>query len=173
MPYCSNCGDHVGETHHYCGNCGQALSPIANTEEEAPTTIHRQGFLSNRSLSYITALAKGEQTLDRDTLSHKQLQREVNAAFADFARLATVDELNLLLLWANGSGSTPIGSSPEKMSTEEIENRLAAVGLFRTLKMYDDALGTDFRDEFNDRIQRFLELAEEHLEEAGSGDREP
>ena len=95
MPYCSNCGSSVGETHHYCSSCGNALSKTANSEGDPPMAIDREGFLSLRSLSYISALLSGEQTIDRESVSYKQLQRDVNAAFSDFARLAMVEDLNL------------------------------------------------------------------------------
>jgi len=80
MPYCSNCGNSVGETHHYCSSCGNALSKTASSEDDPPMVVNRDGFLSPRSLSYVSALLSGEQTIDRESVSHKQLQRDVNAA---------------------------------------------------------------------------------------------
>lgn len=48
MPYCPNCGDQVKDIHYYCGLCGQALSDIAESENDPPMTVDREGFLSLR-----------------------------------------------------------------------------------------------------------------------------
>jgi hypothetical protein len=98
MPHCPNCGSQVKVVHHYCSACGQALSDIAESEADPPMAVDTEGFLSMRSLSYVNGLVTGEQDLDRDSVSYTQLSREVSAAFADFARLAMVDDLDLLQL---------------------------------------------------------------------------
>jgi hypothetical protein len=61
-----------------------------------------------RSLSYVNDLLKGEQELDRNSVSYTQLSRDVSAAFADFARLAMVSDLDLLHLWASGSNTNAL-----------------------------------------------------------------
>jgi len=61
MPHCPNCGDRVKDVHYYCGSCGQALSDIAESENDPPMAADREGFLSLRSLSYVNDLLNGEQ----------------------------------------------------------------------------------------------------------------
>jgi hypothetical protein len=165
MPYCPNCGSRVKAVHHYCGSCGQALSEIAESESDPPMAVDRDGFLSVRSLSYVNELLNGEQELDRDSVSYTQLSREVSAAFADFARLAMVNDLDLLLLWAAGSNTNALSMSVDDMNSNQFRDWLAAIGLGRTLRMYDDALHTEFEDEFNDRLQKLIEFANEELDD--------
>lgn len=165
MPYCPNCGSQVKAVHHYCGSCGQALSEIAESESDPPMAVDRDGFLSLRSLSYVNELLGGEQELDRDSVSYTQLSREVSAAFADFARLAMVNDLNLLQLWATGSNTNSLSKSVDDMNNNQFEEWLAAIGLGRTLRMYDDALHTEFEDEFDDRLQKLIEVANEELDD--------
>ncbi len=164
MPYCPNCGDQVKDIHHYCGSCGQALSDIAESENEPPMAVDRKGFLSLRSLSYVNNLLNGEQDLDRDSVSYTQLSREVSAAFADFARLAMIKDLDLLQLWAAGSSSEGLNTPVEDMSSNQFRDWLAAIGLSRTLRMYDESLHTGFEDDFNERLQKLLEIAGEELD---------
>ena len=165
MPYCPNCGSRVKAVHHYCGSCGQALSEIAESESDPPMAVDRDGFLSVRSLSYVNELLNGERELDRDSVSYTQLSREVSAAFADFARLAMVNDLDLLLLWAAGSNTDALSMSVDNMNSNQFRDWLAAIGLGRTLRMYDDALHTEFEDEFNDRLQKLIEFANEELDD--------
>jgi len=165
MPYCPNCGSRVKAVHHYCGSCGQALSEIAESESDPPMAVDRDGFLSVRSLSYVNELLNGERELDRDSVSYTQLSREVSAAFADFARLAMVNDLDLLLLWAAGSNTDALSMSVDDMNSNQFRDWLAAIGLGRTLRMYDDALHTEFEDEFNDRLQKLIEFANEELDD--------
>ncbi|APX00312.1 MULTISPECIES: hypothetical protein [Natrialbaceae] len=126
--------------------------------------VDREGFLSLRSLSYVNNLLNGEQELDRDSVSYTQLSREVSAAFADLARLAMVKELDLLQLWAAGSSSTALDTPVEDMSSNQFRDWLAAIGLSRTLRMYDESLHTEFEDDFNERLQKLLEIAGEELD---------
>ena len=165
MPYCPNCGSQVKAVHHYCGSCGQALSEIAESESDPPMAVDRDGFLSLRSLSYVNELLGGEQELDRDSVSYTQLSREVSAAFADFARLAMVNDLDLLQLWATGSNTNALSKSVGDMNNNQFQEWLAAIGLGRTLRMYDDGLHTEFEDEFDDRLQKLIEVANEELDD--------
>jgi hypothetical protein len=165
MPYCPNCGGQVKAVHHYCGSCGQALSDIAESESDPPMAIDRDGFLSLRSLSYVSDLLAGERDFDRDSASYKQLSREVDAALADFARLAVVKHLDLLQLWSAGWNAESLRTSPEDMNSNQFRDYLAAIGLGRTLRMYDDALHTEFEDEFDDRLQKLIEFANEELDD--------
>jgi hypothetical protein len=164
MPYCSNCGSRVRAVHHYCGSCGQALSEIAKSESEPPMAVDRDGFLSLRSLTYINELLGGGRELDHDSVSYTQLSREVSAALADFARLAMVTDLDLLHLWAAGSNTDALNMSVDDMNSNQFRDWLAAIGLGRTLQMYDDALHTEFENEFSDRLQQLIEFANEELE---------
>lgn len=115
-------------------------------------------------LSYVNNLLNGEQELDRDSVSYTQLSREVSAAFADLARLAMVKELDLVQLWAAGSSSTALDTPVEDMSSNQFRDWLAAIGLSRTLRMYDESLHTEFEDDFNERLQKLLEIAGEELD---------
>ncbi|MCU4927106.1 zinc ribbon domain-containing protein [Halobacteria archaeon AArc-dxtr1] len=165
MPYCPNCGSQVKAVHHYCGSCGQVLSEIAESESDPPMAVDREGFLSLRSLSYVNELLKGERELDHDSVSYTQLSREVSAAFADFARLAMVNDLDLLHLWAARSNTDSLSMSVDNMNSNQFRDWLAAIGLGRTLQMYDDALHTEFEDEFNDRLQKLIDFVNEELDE--------
>jgi hypothetical protein len=165
MPYCPNCGSQVKPVHHYCGSCGQALSEIAESESDPPMAVDRDGFLSLRSLSYVNELLGGEQELDRDSVSYTQLSREVSAAFSDFARLTMVNDLDLLQLWTTDSNTNALSKSVDDMNNNQFQEWLAAIGLGRTLRMYDDALHTEFEDEFDDRLQKLIEVANEELDD--------
>jgi hypothetical protein len=165
MPYCPNCGSRVEAVHHYCGSCGQALSEIPESESDSPMAVDRDGFLTVCSLSYVNELLKGERELDRDSVPYTQLSREVNAAFADFARLAMVNELDLLQLWAAGSNVDALSESVDDMNNNHVQDWLAAIGPGRTLQMYDDALHTEFEDEFNDMLQKLIEIANEEFDD--------
>jgi len=123
-----------------------------------------RAFLSLRSLSYVNDLLNGEQELDRDSVSYTQLSREVSAAFADCARLAMVKELDLLQLWAAGSSSATLDMPVEDMNSNQFRDWLAAIGLSRTLRMYDESLHTEFEDEFNERLQKLLEIAGDEID---------
>ncbi|MFC6838365.1 zinc ribbon domain-containing protein [Halomarina ordinaria] len=164
MPYCSNCGRRIKAVHHYCGSCGQALSEIAESESDPPMAVGRDGFLSRRSLTYVNELLRGERELDHDSVSYTELSREVTAALADFARLAMITDLDLLHLWGAGSDTEALSMSIDDMNSNQFRDWLAAVGLGRTLQMYDDALHTEFENEFNDRVQQLIEYANEELE---------
>lgn len=164
MPYCSNCGSRVKVVHPYCESCGQALSEIAESESDSPLAVNRDGFLSLRSLTYVIELLEGERGLDHDSVSYTQLSREVSAAFADFARLTMVNDLDLLHLWAAGSNTDTLSMSVDDMNRNQFRDWLVAIGLGRTLRMYDDALHTEFENEFNDRLQKLIEFANKELE---------
>jgi len=105
-----------------------------------------------RSISYINEILDEERELDYNSVSYTQLSREVSTAFADFARLAMVKDLDLLHLWAAGLNTDALSSSVENMNSGQFKDWLAAIGLGRTLRMYDDSLHTDFEDQFDARL---------------------
>ncbi len=74
-----------------------------------------------------------------------------------------VNDLNLLHLWAAGSNIDELSRPVDDMSNDQFQDWLAMIGLGRTLQLYDDALATDFEDEFNDRLQKLNEFANEEL----------
>ncbi|SDN08271.1 hypothetical protein SAMN04487949_3296 [Halogranum gelatinilyticum] len=55
--------------------------------------------------------------------------------------------------------------SVEDMNSNQFRDWLAAIGLGRTLRMYDDALHTEFEDQFNNRLQKLIEVANEELDD--------
>jgi len=167
MPYCPSCGSRVEADYHYCASCGKALSEVAESESEPPMAMDRDGFLSLRSLSYASKLLEGERALDRDSVSYKQLSQEVRAAFADFAYLAMINDLNLLLLWESSSSTDSLSQPVDNMSNDQFRDYRAMIGLERILRMYDDALYTEFEDEFNERLQTLIEFANEELDDEG------
>ena len=126
--------------------------------------VDREGFLSLRSLSYVNDLLNEEQELDRNSVSYTQLSREVSAAFADFARLAMVKELDLLQLWAASSSSAALDTPVEDMNDHQFRDWLASIGLSRTLRMYDESLHTNFEDEFNERLQKLVEFVQDEFD---------
>jgi len=89
----------------------------------------------------------------------------VSAAFADFARLAIVNDLDLLQLWATGSNTDALSKSVDDMNNNQFNEWLAAIGLGRTLRMYDDALHTEFEDEFHERLKKLIEVANEEIDD--------
>ena len=76
-----------------------------------------------------------------------------------------VNDLDLLQLWATGSNTDALSKSVDDMNNNQFHEWLAAIGLGRTLRMYDDALYTEFEDEFNDRLQKLIEFAKEELDD--------
>jgi hypothetical protein len=50
------------------------------------------------------------------------------------------------------------------MNSNQFRDWLAAIGLSRTLRMYNESLHTEFEDEFDERLQKLLEIAEEELD---------
>lgn len=165
MPYCPNCGSRVEDV-HYCGSCGNALSSTAEAENDSPMAVDRDGLLSMRSVSYITYLLNGEREVDRKSVSHKQLQRDVAAGLADFSRLAVVDELTLVLLWAGGTDSGALEPPIEEITNQQLGQRLAALGLSRTLRMYDNALGANFEDQLTEAIEGIVDEFEDTVDDA-------
>lgn len=89
----------------------------------------------------------------------------MSAAFADFARLAIVNDLDLLQLWATGSNTDALSKSVDDMNNNQFNEWLAAIGLGRTLRMYDDALHTEFEDEFHERLKKLIEVANEEIDD--------
>jgi hypothetical protein len=89
-------------------------------------------------------------------------------AIAGFARLAMVEVFDLLFIWAAESNKDAVGRSDDSMNSNQFRNWLAAIGLGRTLRMYDDALHTEFEDEFNNRLQKLIEFATEELDDEES-----
>jgi len=77
-----------------------------------------------------------------------------------------VEDLNLLLLWASRSKSTSGDIPVEDMNSQQFQGWLSSIGLIRTLQLYDDALGTDFRDEFNEKLQELLDIARAEIDDS-------
>jgi len=75
-----------------------------------------------------------------------------------------VKELDLLQLWAAGSSSATLDMPVEDMNSNQFRDWLAAIGLSRTLRMYDESLHTEFEDEFNERLQKLLEIAGDEID---------
>jgi hypothetical protein len=137
---------------------------MADSEVDPPMAMDREGFLSMRSLSYVTELLDGEQELDHDSVSYSQLSQDVNAAFADFARLAMVEDIDLLHLWSAGLNKDALSKSVDEMNSNQFQEWLAAIGLGRTLQLYDDSLHTEFENQFNDRLQELIDVVNEELD---------
>ena len=116
-------------------------------------------------MSYVNDLLEGKRELDHDSVSYTQLSRDVSAAFVDFAQLAMVKDLDLLHLWAAGSNTDALSMSVDDMNSNQFRDWLAAIGLGRTLRLYDDAFHTEFKDKFNDRLQKLIEIANEELDD--------
>ena len=89
----------------------------------------------------------------------------MSAAFGGFAHLGMVNDLDLLQLWATGSNTNALSKSVDDIDNNQFQKWLAAIGLGRTLRVYDDALHTEFEDGFNDRLQRLIGAANEDLDD--------
>jgi hypothetical protein len=88
----------------------------------------------------VTESLGGERELSRESSASRQLAREVTGAFADFARLAMVTDLDLLVLWSNGPNTDALGEPVDELNTHQLEDVLAALGPGRTLELYDTAV---------------------------------
>lgn len=79
-----------------------------------------------------------------------------------------VDDRDLLHLWASGSNTNALSMSVDEMNSNQFREWLAAMGMGRTLRMYDDALQTEFEDQFNDRLQKLIEFVNEEIDDEDS-----
>lgn len=52
----------------------------------------------------------------------------------------------------------------EDMNNNQFRDWLAAIGLSCILRMYDESLHTEFEDEFDEQLQKLLEIAREELD---------
>jgi|GEM_PF-5912846 len=158
MPYCTNCGNEVGKTHYYCGQCGNPLTDEAEQDGVPPgTSAQRTGFLSGRTVEYLDdALEEG---LDESHPGHIYLERDIAAALVDFGMVGAIDELNLLKV---------LFSESQDDFLDDTEKELMYLGFYRLVGLYDQSLGTDWEDELSERISTVLEEAKEELDEDSS-----
>jgi len=169
MPYCPNCGDQVKQEHHYCGQCGYPLAEVGDETDQIPpsgTATSRQGFLSGRSIQYLTDVLNGEQELDSESVGYSNLSRDVGAGLADFAKIALVADINLLaLVLDNSSDSNVLGEDIQQLNRQQMRERMMWMGLLRVPRLYDRAFGTDWDEEFSNRLEELSEKAVDLHEE--------
>lgn len=170
MPYCPNCGDSVKAPHFYCGQCGFPLSDDHQDETETyppvGTAATRDGFLSGRSLQYLSELLSGERDLDPDHPGYAHLSRDVAAGLADFATIAAVAEVNLLQFVADRNSNADIlGTDIAALTQAEVHERMMWLGLFRIPRLYDRTFGTEWEAQLHDRLNKMVEQAEELTQE--------
>lgn len=163
MPYCPNCGDQVKEEHHYCGQCGYPLAEVDDVTDQIPpsgTAAGQQGFLSGRSLQYLTDVLNGDQELNSETVGYSNLSRDVGAGLADFSKVASVTDINLLALVLDNSSNADILSKDVKeLNRWQVQERMMWMGLLQVPKLYDRAFGTEWDAEFSERLEKLSEKA--------------
>lgn len=154
MPYCTDCGNEVRDTHSYCRQCGTQLTEGQNSGPASTAEAPEVGFLTHESMEYLKeALEAGT---DEEHPGHASLMRDVAAAFQDFAVIGKLDELNLLEILASGAQSE---------TYNETETELMLLGFFRTVRLYDESFGTDWEDELLDQLTRAIDQAKADLED--------
>jgi hypothetical protein len=170
MPHCPNCGEQVKAEYHYCGRCGFPQADDLNDEPEqrppSGTAATRQGFLSGRSLQYLSEIRDGDKEVDRDSVGYSNVSRDVGAGLADFAMVASIPDINLLsLILENSNDSEALGKDVEQLTQREVEERLMWMGLIRLPKLYDRSFGTAWSEEFSEQLTNLREKAEELSED--------
>lgn len=166
MPFCPNCGTEVKAEYFYCGSCGYPLTDEVDDDTErippSGTAASQQGFLSGRSRQYLNAVAAGDQELDPDTAGYANLSRDIGAALADFARVATVNDLNLFkIVLDRMSGSDVLEKDVETLNRWQVEERLMWFGIWRLPRLYDTSFGTEMEAALADRLTTILENVED------------
>ena len=153
MPYCTDCGNEVRDTHSYCRGCGRRLTESENSVSASTARAPEPGFLTHESMEYLReALETGT---DKEHPGHASLMRDIAAAFQDFAVFGKLDDLNLLEILASGAQSE---------TYNETETELMLLGFFRTIRLYDESFGTDWEDELLDQLTRAIDQAKADLE---------
>ncbi|WP_128081388.1 zinc ribbon domain-containing protein [Haloferax sp. ATB1] len=169
MPRCPNCGNRVKEEHSYCGQCGYPLAAVDDDADKIPpagTAASRQGFLSGRSLQYLVDVRNGEQVLDPETVGYSNLSRDVGAGLADFAKVALISDVNLLaLVLDNSSDADVLSEDVDQLNRWQAQERMMWMGLLQVPKLYDRAFGTEWDDEFSERLEELSGKAVEFFEE--------
>lgn len=174
MPYCPNCGKEVGETHRYCTSCGQPVADeLTEDDDMTPSGIAtgREGFLSGRSVVYLGELINGETEIDRESVQYRHLARDVGNGLADFLQVGAVDDLNLLILMAtNVQDKDVLRKEVDRLNRYQWKQRASFEGFFKVPEIYDRSLGTEWKDEMNDKISELAGEIEEMNEDEPSVD---
>lgn len=172
MPYCPNCGEGVGETHRYCTSCGQPVADeLTEDDDITPSGIAtgREGFLSGRSIEYLSELMDDEAELDRESVQYRHLAQDVGNGLADFLQLGAVDDLNLLVLVLTSvQDQEVLTKEPDSLNRQQWRQRAAFEGFFTLPEIYDRSLGTEWRDEMSDKIAELTDEIEDVEEERAS-----
>ena len=154
MPYCTDCGNEVRDTHSYCRGCGTELTESQNPGTASTDQAPVPGFLTHESMEYLKEAI--EAGTDEEHPGHASLMRDVAAAFQDFAVIGKLDDLNLLEILA---------SVAQSETYNETETELMLLGFFRTVRLYDESFGTDWEDELLDQLTRAIDQAKADLED--------
>ena len=165
MSYCPNCGQQVKDEHYYCGQCGHPLAEIGGETDQIPPTgaaESRRGFLSGRSMEYLTEILSEDRELNSETASYSNLSRDVGAGLADLATVALVEDINLLALVLDNTGDADVLSQDvQQLTRSQMEERMMWMGLLLVPRLYDRAFGTEWDNEFSERLEEFSEKAAE------------
>lgn len=154
MPYCTNCGNETEEAHYYCGQCGEPLTDDSEGDSvPLRTTTYRTGFLSGRSIEFLSEVL--EDGIDEDHPGHTHLERDIAAALVDFGMVGAVEDLNLLEVLASQS---------QDEFLDETESELMLLGFFRLIRLYDQSIGTEWEEELTDRITTAVEEAKKEFD---------
>lgn len=174
MPYCPNCSEGVGDTHRYCGRCGQPLGGGREDTDGIPpagTAGRRDGFLSGRSIVYLGDLMQGEAEIDRESIEYAQLAQDVGNGFADLLYVAAVEDINPLVLLAhNVSDSRILSTESEALTSNQLHQQAMVTGFLKVPEIYDRALGTEWKDELTARLSDLVEKMEQLNDEQESED---
>lgn len=117
-------------------------------------------------MQFINEVTEGKREPDEGEPGYSIFCQDVAAGFADFARVAIVDEIHLLLLLHEGTRHRRVHSkNPDELSLDEYRDRLAWDGLFRIPTLYDRSFGTEWEDELWDRLIEVMEKIDAKAEE--------
>lgn len=172
MPHCTNCGTAVKNEHFYCGSCGKPLTDETSDDGEAPFHVSssmRDGFLSGRSIQYLTNVLKGEQEWNDESPGFMRLSKDVRGALSDFGIVGSLDQADLIDLIIAGSESTEdiLGKDVEELTKEEVDERLLYIGFVQLPGLYDQTFGTAMKDALTDRMEEIEKKMEEIKESEG------
>ncbi|WP_254768400.1 hypothetical protein [Salinilacihabitans rarus] len=113
-------------------------------------------------MEYLTEILSEERELDSGTVGYSNLSRDIGAGLADIATVALVEDVNLLALVLDNTGDADVLSQDiQQLNRSQIEERMMWMGLLLVPRLYDRAFGTEWDNEFSERLEELSEKAAE------------
>lgn len=167
MPHCTNCGSEVEKTHRYCGQCGDPLTAVNDGDGMPPSAYprFRDGFLSQRSIQYISDILNEEVEFDYESVEFSQLARDVAAGLGDFALIEQIDEfLFWMVIYDQVTDAEVLQANFEDLTPSEQREAMMWHGLFDLLKIYDRSFETEFDEILKTRMHEMIKETKEEIE---------